>query len=199
MELLIHPSNASMNKAKSMIKIMDKTQNFASTKAPLVSKLAKNIKTVKIPVARFFDSPAQVSSYFAEGEYDLVAIFKMLDYEAYFSKAVQKKIGLFSKSGFAIHCNNDEIKQYLDGRFKLMELQTGISLQQLIKKLSKYCIIGSNAFVIKVRDKNFDNASTYKLDGKDQQPVVGYFLAHPTTMKPRFKYVKDPDTGLPKL
>lgn len=199
MELLINPNMKSMRKAKSMIKVLDQTQNFASTKSPLVSKLAKNIKTVKVPVARFFDSPAQVSSYYGEGEYDLVSIFKMLDYEAYFSKAVQKKIGLFSKSGFSVHCNNDEIGAYINTRFKLMELGTGKSLQALVKQLAKYCIIGSNAFLIKVRDKNFEHAESYDIDNKPQHPVIGYFLAHPTTMKPRFRYIKDPDTGLPKL
>jgi hypothetical protein len=199
MELVITPTSKAVDKAKSVIKMMDKVQNLNVTNGHLVSKLAKNIKTVKAPVARYFDSPAQVSSYYAEGEYDLIAIFKMLDYEAYFDKAVQKKVGLFSKSGFSIHCNNDEIKHYVNSRFKLMELQTGKSLQALVKQLARYLIICSNAFVVKVRDKNFEYAESYKKDGKEMAPVVGYFLAHPTTMKPRFKYVKDPDTGLPKI
>ena len=160
-----------------------------------ISKVAKNLKFKQPPVARFFDSPAQISSYYAEGEYDLVAIFKLLKYESYFQKSVYKKLGLLCKSGFQFHSDNDKIKEYVAFRFKLMQIQTGLSINTLVKRISFYLIACSNAWVVKVRDKDFEYGESYTLDGKEIHPVVGLFIPHPTTMKPRFKYVKDSTQG----
>lgn len=191
MDLLTRPSLDAFKKASNYIKIMDQTQNSLQSSSAFVSKVAKNLKSIKAPVLRYFDSPGQISSYHSEGEYDLISVFKLLKYESYFFKASQKKISLLTKSGFTIVSDNDEVTDYFDKRFLMMQLQTGISLDTIIKRTGKYLIDCSNAFIVKVRDKDCEFAKSYTRDNKEMQPVVGYFLAHPTTMKPKFKYVKE--------
>ena len=191
MELLIKPSKASFTKAKQVINLIDKTQYMTSGSSTMISKIAKDIQTIKVPVTRYFESPTQLTYMYAESEYDLVSAFKLFKYEAYFLKATQKKHGLLCKSGFSVHSDNDEVKKYINNRFKIMQLQTGISLEALIKKISFYLIVCSNSFVIKVRSDDTELAKSYKRDGKELKPIVGLFTPHPTTMKPKFKYVKD--------
>lgn len=159
------------------------------TKNALKSKMSKQLSKVKEPVPRYFESINQINNYWSEGEYDLVEIFKLLKFESYFFKATQKKQEQLTKSGFSIHSDNDEIKEYLDARFSLMELQTDLSLKAIINEISFYLIVCSNAFLIKTRDKDQQYARSYTIDGKEIFPVSGLFLVHPTSLKPRYKWV----------
>jgi hypothetical protein len=156
---------------------------------PIKSKVSKAFKKIKEPIPRFMESVNQIQGYWAEGEFDLVPIFKLLDQEAFFFKACQKKLGQMFKSGVNPRSDDDKINEYLQARFLTMELQTGFALEDILKQAAYHLIIGSNAFIIKVRDKDFEYASSYKIDGKEIAPVVGLFIAHPTSMKPRFKWV----------
>lgn len=192
MELMMKPSQKSFNAATKFIKVLDSTKTFIGANNSIVSKMAKDIKRIKAPVQRYFDNPGQIRSYYSEPEYDLSSVFKLLKYEAYFLKSVQKKQGLLTKSGLCLYSNNDEITSYIRKRFRYMQLQTGISLDTIIKKCAYYLIICSNAFIIKVREKESAFAKSYMYGGKERLPVVGLFLAHPTTMRPKYKYVKDP-------
>lgn len=167
----------------------------ASEQIAFKSKLGKVLSKVKEPVPRYFESVNQLQGYYSEGEYDLIEIFKYLDHEAYFSQTVHKKLSLLTKSGFGVHSDDDNIKEYLISRFSLMELQTGTSFKQIINKLAFYLITASNAFLIKTRDPDFEYASSYKVNNKDMQPITGYFLVHPTSLKPRYKFVKFMDDG----
>lgn len=199
MELMIKPGISTFQKANNIIKLMDSVPGaIGSNNSPMVSKLAKQIKKVKEPVPRFFESPNQIVSFWAEGEYDLVSIFKLLKFEALFSKATQKKVSQLVKSGFHVHSDDDEILEYFENRFLTMFLSTGISLDRIIKQIANYLVIGSNAFIIKVRDPEFEYAESYTVDGKEMHPVVGLFVPHPTTIKPRFKYVKFRANGVSK-
>lgn len=159
------------------------------------SKLGKVLNKVKEPVPRYFESVNQLQGYYSEGEYDLIEIFKYLDHEAYFSQTVHKKLSLLTKSGFEVHSDDDNVKEYLKSRFSLMELQTGTSFKHIIDKLSFYLITCSNAFLIKTRDVNFEYATSYQVNNKEMQPITGYFLVHPTSLKPRYKFVKFMDDG----
>lgn len=159
------------------------------------SKTGKVFSKIKEPVPRYFESDDQLHGYYSDGEYDLVEIFKYLDYEAYFAQTVKKKIGLLTKSGYEIYSEDDKIKDYIKARFALMELQTNISFKQIVNKLAYYLIVSSNAYLIKTRSKDFEYAQSYEVNGKEMHPVTGYFLVHPTSMKPRYKYVKFRDSG----
>lgn len=155
------------------------------------SKVSKStINKIKEPVPRYFESINQINGFWSEGEYDLIEIFKLLKFESYFFKATEKKHSLVTKSGFGIHSDNDTIKEYLDGRFSLMELQTGISLNALLNKVIFYLIVCSNSYIIKTRDKDFKYAKSYFVDEKEMHPITGYFLVHPTSLKPRYKWVR---------
>jgi hypothetical protein len=187
-KLLIKPNQATFAKAQEVIGLFDQAKGIMKSSPAMVSKLAKNIKTIQPAIPRFFESPNQISSYFAEGEYDLTSLFKLMKHEAYFMKAVQKKLSLLMKSGVGIKSENDEMTKYMEARFMMMQLQTGISLTHLVKQISMYLLVCSNAWVVKVRDKDCEVAHSYDLDGKEQAPVVGLFIPHPTTIKPRFKY-----------
>lgn len=188
---LIKPSKTAYNKANSLIKILDKTQVTSSSSVKMLSKLAKEIKTIKAPITRYFENPAQLTYMYAESEYDLVSVFKLLKHEPYFLKATQKKHGLLTKSGLSLHSDDDNKKKYINNRFKLMQLETGQSIDTIIKQLAFYMIICSNAFLIKTRSNDSKYGKTYKKDGKDILPISGLFTAHPTTLKPKFKYIKD--------
>jgi hypothetical protein len=170
-------------------------QDATINNTPFKSKLGKVLNKVKEPVPRYFESVNQLQGYYSEGEYDLIEVFKYLDHEAYFSQTVHKKLSLLTKSGFEIHSDDDNVKEYLSSRFSLMELQTGVSFRQIINKLAFYLIVSSNAFLIKTRDPNFMYASSYTVDDKEMQPITGYFLVHPTSLKPRYKFVQFMDDG----
>lgn len=160
------------------------------TSIAIISKLAKKIKRIEAPVIRFFETPEQIMSQHSGGEYDLLSVFKLLKYEPYFLKSTQKKLSLLVKSGFNIQSNDDKIKKYMDARFLYMFVQTGKSFRETVRQIAKYLIVCSNAFVIKVRAKDFEFARSYTKNGKEMKPIVGLFIAHPTTMRPKFKTVK---------
>jgi hypothetical protein len=190
MSLDIKPTEKQHNSAKSFIKVMDNTlQPVSPSNVTIISKITKNIKTIKPAVPRYFENPEQISGA-TPSEYDLVSVFRLLKYEPYFLKATQKKVGLLVKSGFQIQSDNVEVKKYFDARFKYMFLQTKKSLTEIINKLAFYLIVCSNGFLVKVRDKQFPHAESYFQDGKEMAPVVGLFLAHPASMKPKWKVVR---------
>jgi hypothetical protein len=193
MELMLNLGPKHFKSASKMIKLTDAASSIE--KAPveatkMISKLAKKIKRIEAPVTRFFETPGQLMSQHTGGEYDLISVFKLLKYEPYFLKATQKKLSLLVKSGFNIKSNNDKIKKYMDARMLYMFVQTGKSFREIVRQTAKYLIISSNAFVIKVRDKDFEFGRSYIKDGKEMKPVVGLFVAHPTTMYPKFKTIK---------
>jgi len=189
MDLILKPSNGMIKNATKNIRLTDAIAKVdKSPDSSFVSKLAKNIKTISAPVPRYFESAKQISTY-AEPEYDLSSTFKLLKYEPYFLKATQKKQNLLTKSGVSIQSNDDEIREYLEARFSLMFLQTGKSIKEIVNQIAYYLIVCSNAFLIKVRDKDFQYGSSYLKDNKEMHPVVGLFPVHPTSMKPRFKSV----------
>lgn len=153
------------------------------------SKTAKHFTTIKEPVPRFFESINQIQGYWSEGEYDLVSIFKFLKYESYFMQATFKKMYAITKGGYSIHSDDDDVKEYFTSRFTMMGLQTGFNIKHLIEQLAYYLVICSNAFLIKVRDEEFEYADSYIKDNKEMYPITGLFAAHPTQMKPRFQWV----------
>lgn len=177
--------------------LLDKISSDNTSTNIVISKTLKNIRTIKAPVIRYFETYDQSSSYYCNGEYDLVPIFKLLKQEAFFSRAVEKKVALGTKSGFSIVSPNDEITDYFNKRFLVMQLQTGKTQREIIRNLLFYLFACNNAFLVKVRDPEFEFAKSYTIDEKEMHPVVGYFTVHPTTMKPRFKYKKE--SGIVKL
>ena len=167
-------------------------------KTAMKSRTGKPIKKLKEPIPRFHESPNQLNAWYAEGEFDLLSIFKLMTQEAYFLMSVNKKISQMIKAGFSIHSDDDRIKEYFDARFLMMELQTGTSITDLITQVATHLTICSNAFLIKVRDKNFEHAKSYNVDNKVMHPIVGLFIGHPVSIKPRFKWVKFTDKGMVK-
>lgn len=162
----------------------------------ITSKAVGDLYRINSPIARHFNSSSYSGSWFQKGEYDLISIFKLLQFESYFSRAVQKKVALICKSGFSITSDDDEIKKYFNDRFGKMMMQTGVSIDTIINQLAFYLTVCSNAFIIKVRDPLSEDASHYVLDGKIMSPVVGLFMPHPTTMFPVFKNVVNKDTNI---
>ena len=191
MEDINNEQSNTKQKTYRLVKILDTKQSL-QPKALMMSRIPKEIKTIKPPVTRYFESPAQLTYMYAESEYDLVSVFKLLKHEAYFLKATQKKHGLLTKSGLSIHSDDDNKKKYINDRFKLMQLETGYSVDTIIKQLAFYLIAASNAFIIKTRSTDSKYGKSYKKNGKDIAPISGLFTVHPVTMKPKFKYIKDP-------
>lgn len=188
---IIQPSEKAYNKAKDMIKVLDSTKMSTVKSTNIISKVTKDIRTIKVPIARYFENPAQLTYMYAESEYDIVSVFKLLKHEPFFLKATQKKLSLFTKSGMSVHSDDDKKKKYIVNRFKLMQLETGVSIDSIIKQLAFYLIVGSNAFVIKTRSNDSKYGHSYTRNGKEILPVSGLFTAHPVTMKPKFKFIKD--------
>lgn len=165
-----------------------------------VTDLYSKLPHIKSPVDRYFSSSLagiNSNSWGNRGEYKLTPIFKYLTYESYFFRSVEKHLALLSKSGYAITSDNNEVKDYFDKRFMMMLLQTDISLDNLLDQIAFYLTVCSNAFVIKVRGE-CHNASEYKINGKTKKPVVGLFIAHPTTMIPKLEYDRQTKTMIIK-
>jgi hypothetical protein len=188
----MEPSENAFNKAKDAIRALDSAKYSQQPKQTnIISKVTKDIRTIKIPIARYFENPAQLTYMYAESEYDIVSVFKLLKHEPFFLKATQKILSLFTKSGMSIHSDDDEKKKYITNRFKLMQLETGFSINSIIKQLAFYLIASSNAFLIKTRSNDPKYGHSYIKDNKEVMPISGLFTAHPVTMKPKFKFIKD--------
>ena len=132
----------------------------------------------------FVQRPTQRRNIFEPAEYDLYEISRIADVDSYVRQAFKKQTGLFLKEGFDYVSKNKKASKYVRTRFAQITRTTGIPHQELIRRLVYNLLSKSNAFLIKVRklESSGGNIRT-DLNGKELQPIAGYFLVAPETME----------------
>ena len=121
---------------------------------------------------------------FRESEYDLSEIGRVSDTDSYASQAFLKKIGHLMKEGWDIVGPNKRTVKYVKTRLDQVAHTSGISTDELIRRLSSSLIKQSNAFLIKVRKTEASGGRLRTtLKGKKLKPVAGYFPAPSETMQ----------------
>lgn len=117
-----------------------------------------------------------------EPEYNLEEIKTAADTDSYIKTALMKYSYLIFKAGYELKSENDEAREYLKKRFRIMSFSTGkpidILLQEIADDLFKY----SNAFLLKSRVDRIMSGITAK-GVYSEKPVGGYFRVDPASMR----------------
>lgn len=121
---------------------------------------------------------------FLQPEYDLVEIGRAADVDGYCRQAFLKKTALMFKEGFDYIGPDDRTIHYIKARFAQMAHVSGIPHEDLLRRIGSYLIGRSNAFLIKVRDRDASGGKVRSdPDGRAIEPVAAYFPAPPEMME----------------
>ena len=109
-------------------------------------------------------------------EYDLTEIQIAQDVDSYVFKAIQKKIHRFVLAGWEFVGNDPETVNYIKKRIKEIELVSGVPFNMLMKDLAHDLVRYSNCAWVKVRNSDASSGKKRIVNGKEIEPVAGYFL-----------------------
>jgi hypothetical protein len=109
-------------------------------------------------------------------EYDLTEIQIAQDVDSYVFKAIQKKIHRFVLAGWEFVGNDPETVNYIKKRIKEIELVSGVPFNMLMKDLAHDLVRYSNCAWVKVRNSDASTGKKRIVNGKEIEPVAGYFL-----------------------
>lgn len=119
-------------------------------------------------------------------DFDLTAITRAYDTEAYVRQAVDKYIEMMFKSGWDIVGKNQQAVDYIRLRLKLMAEMTEIPTDQLFIEIAEDLVKYSNVIVVKARDKqgllSGSNIGVNIQGLGGLEPVAGYFPINVTTI-----------------
>lgn len=119
-------------------------------------------------------------------EWDLAECGRILDVESYVRRAFRNKKNLFLKEGYEFVSPKQERSRYIKRRLKQMEIATKTPFAVLLSQTIWSLIRCSNAFWAKARNTKASGGGIRKdQSGKKLDPVAGYFIIAPETM--RFK------------
>jgi hypothetical protein len=153
-----------------------------------ISKIPK----LPVKILSYAMEEVQGRGHFLEAEYDLAEVGRIEDTDSFVRQSFKKKEGLMFKEGFSFRSPDKNTVQYIKRRMAQIEAATDITTLDLMKRVARSLIRTSNAFLVKSR---IAKASGGKIrtdpNGKELEPVAGYWPAAPETMRPNI----DPKTG----
>ena len=109
-------------------------------------------------------------------EYDLTELQIAQDVDSYVFKAIQKKVHRFMLAGWEFVGNDAETLSYVKKRIKEIELVSGNPFGLLMKDLAHDLFRYSNCAWVKVRNRDASTGGVRTVNGKEIDPVAGYFL-----------------------
>jgi hypothetical protein len=121
-----------------------------------------------------------------EPEYELGEAGRAEDTESYLMQSFIKKVGLFLKNGYFFKGNNPKTVEYIENRFKQMEIASDgeSSIGNLVRSIASGIVRKSNAFLAKTRVTKASGGKVRRLpSGKQLEPVAAYFPIPPETIK----------------
>jgi len=122
-------------------------------------------------------------STFAESEYNLGEISKVLDIESYVRQAFDKHVESCLKEGFEISSRNEKATMYIKKRLREMAEASGVTFDMILRTITQNIVAYSNAFIIKVRDGRRSSGSPIRrMTGEILQPIAAYFAIDPTSV-----------------
>lgn len=121
---------------------------------------------------------------FYKPEYDLPTLANAIQLDGLLRRIVNVFVEQIMKNGFESVSKNDKLQSHVNRRIKEIERLTGIALIETIENIAYQLVTYGNAYLIKVRSKNKSRyGKPYRLYGKDNNPIVGLFVAEATTME----------------
>lgn len=119
-------------------------------------------------------------------EYDLSQVARLEDTEAYVMQGNLRKQAIMFKQGYNFVGKNPETVNYIKQRLfeidhVIEEKEEGV--EELIMNSGGDLIRYSNAFWIKIRDKDMSSGRTRTVGSKTIEPIAAYFRLPPETMK----------------
>jgi hypothetical protein len=115
-------------------------------------------------------------------EFNLLEVAAVYDAEPLVRKAITRQLNLWFKQGFQFISEDQSLVDYIRKRFKTISYVSGIPTLDLFKQIVTSLLKYSNAFIIKVRDKNLSTGAIH--DGR--QPIAGYFVVSALNMFPKY-------------
>src|SRR5699024_9303002 len=122
---------------------------------------------------------------FEESEIDLSVIEEVISGDSYLSQAVLKYQELNFKSGWDLTSSNEQALEYVKQRLAMIEIATGIPLDEFFQNIARDIVWSSNCFIVKARAKNgvgLPPGLTLTPILPSKEPVVGYFTLPPQTV-----------------
>ena len=122
---------------------------------------------------------------FEPPDFDLEEITLAYDNEAYVRQAVDKYTDLIFKAGWDIVSSNDNAKDYILLRLKLIAEATQTPTEEFFNQIAEDLVKYSNVFIAKARlSGDYQFPSGINAQGLDEkEPVVGYFVLPPDTIE----------------
>lgn len=123
-------------------------------------------------------------SDFEEPDFEMEDIENGYDTDSYIRQGVDKYVDQLFKEGYTFYGKDSSVVDYIKLRFRYIAEATSNPTTQFLIEIAEDIVKYGNAMIVKSRngDQNAlpDGANIAGLAGKD--PVVGYFLANPSTM-----------------
>jgi len=122
---------------------------------------------------------------FEAPEFSLTDIQNGYNVDGYIRQGIDKYVDQIFKEGYEIYGKNEKTVEYILTRLTYMAEATGQPLDQFITEIAEDVVKYANAVVVKARMKDpaqIPQGMTVK-GIKGLEPVVGYFLLNPSTMK----------------
>lgn len=116
-------------------------------------------------------------------EYDLLEPFTIVDTESFYKEALERKLSLMFREGFAIVGDNSNWVEYIETRLDQMAFVTENSTVNLFKDILWNLLVCSNCVLVKMRDSAASGGKASDKNG-NMVPVAGYIICPPHTIFP---------------
>ena len=122
---------------------------------------------------------------FEDPDYSFSDIQTGYNTDAYIRQGVDKYVDQIFKEGYTFYGNNVQIVEYLKNRFAYMAEATGIPTDELFIEIAEDFVKFGNTMIVKARgnDPNTLPQGAALRGMYSGDPVVGYFIVDPETMK----------------
>lgn len=121
---------------------------------------------------------------FYKSEYDLPTIANAVQLDGILRRAVNLFVEQILKNGYEFKSKQDTYQRHVTRRIREIQNLTGVSFYEIMTQIATQLVTYGNCYVIKVRHRSKSKyGKSYRLFGKQQNPIVGLFVADATTME----------------
>jgi hypothetical protein len=118
-----------------------------------------------------------------EPEYDLLEGWTLLDTEAFYRQAINRKLALAFRNGAQVVGDNQDFVQYIERRMKQFGYMMNQKFLMFLKEVLFDLMVSSNCIVVKIRDA--EASGGYANDkNRNLVPVAGYKVVPTQTIFP---------------
>ena len=159
--------------------------NMAKVKLSNNDFKVNRLKTVKNPSLSFFGPTGDYarSAYWQSHAYDLYEYSRIIDTEAFATRAFNKKTTLMFKAGYSLSSENEKNAKYIKQRLQEISYVTGKPFDIFLKETASNLITFHNAYIVRVRKTEASGGLPVNIRGKMVDPVAGYFNLPPETVQ----------------